>query len=49
LHLLGGLHAVNRILHPKASAAKALAQMLPSNDKHPMLVTWLAGNSTVHQ
>ncbi|OQS01117.1 hypothetical protein ACHHYP_01808 [Achlya hypogyna] len=44
--LLGGLHAVNRILHPKTTEPKGnRSAMLPSDDEHAMLVTWLAVNA----
>ncbi|KDO23836.1 hypothetical protein SPRG_11268 [Saprolegnia parasitica CBS 223.65] len=44
--LLGGLHAINRILHPKTTTdAKGRGAMLPSDDEDAMLVTWLAVNA----
>ncbi|EQC31564.1 hypothetical protein SDRG_10736 [Saprolegnia diclina VS20] len=43
--LLGGLHAINRILHPKTTDAKGRGAMLPSDDEDAMLVTWLAVNA----
>ncbi|OQR93464.1 hypothetical protein THRCLA_08440 [Thraustotheca clavata] len=46
--LLGGIHAINRILHPKATQKDHNASMQPSEDEHAMLVTWLAINAAAN-